>query len=112
MKQVKTNEFESEVLKAEGQVLVDFWATWCSPCRMLAPVIEEIAEEYAGKILEELASETAGKLKIVKVNVDEEPTLASAYGVASIPTLLFFKNGRPVNKAVGLHSADDLKAMM
>ena len=100
MKQVKTNEFESEVLKAEGQVLVDFWAPWGGPCRAQGP------------ILEELASETAGKLKIVKVNVDEEPTLASAYGVASIPTLLFFKNGRPVNKAVGLHSADDLKAMM
>jgi thioredoxin len=100
MKQVKTNEFEAEVLKAEGQVLVDFWAPWCGPCRAQGP------------ILEELASETAGELKIVKVNVDEEPALASAYGVASIPTLLFFKNGRPVNKAVGLHSADDLKAMM
>ena len=100
MKQVKTNELESEVLKAEGQLLVDFWAPWCGPCRAQGP------------ILEELASETAGKLKIVKVNVDEEPALASAYGVASIPTLLFFKNGRPVNKAVGLHSADDLKAMM
>ena len=100
MKQVKTTEFQSEVLNASGQVLVDFWAPWCGPCRAQGP------------ILEELASETEGTLKVVKVNVDEEPSLAAAYGVQSIPTLIFFKNGAPVNKAVGLHSKDDLKRMM
>ena len=100
MKQVKTTEFQSEVLNASGQVLVDFWAPWCGPCRAQGP------------ILEELASETEGTLKVVKVNVDEEPSLAAAYGVQSIPTLIFVKNGAPVNKAVGLHSKDDLKRMM
>lgn len=83
MKQVKTTEFQSEVLNASGQVLVDFWAPWCGPCRAQGP------------ILEELASETEGTLKVVKVNVDEEPSLAAAYGVQSIPTLIFLKTARP-----------------
>lgn len=90
----------NDLLNEDAPVLVDFWAPWCGPCRAQGP------------ILEELASETEGTLKVVKVNVDEEPSLAAAYGVQSIPTLIFFKNGAPVNKAVGLHSKDDLKRMM
>ena len=81
--------FESEVLNSDIPVLVDFWASWCGPCMMLSPVIEEIAEEFAGKI------------KVGKVNVDEQNELAMQYRVASIPTLLLFKNGQLVNTSVG-----------
>ena len=81
--------FEEEVLKSDKPVLVDFWATWCGPCRMLAPTIAKIAEEQEGKI------------KVGKIDVDEEPELAAKYGIASIPTLMVFKNGVVVNKAVG-----------
>lgn len=83
------DNFESEVLNSDIPVLVDFWATWCGPCMMLAPVIEEIAEEFDGKI------------KVGKVNVDEQNELAMQYRVASIPTLLLFKNGQLVNTSVG-----------
>lgn len=81
--------FEAEVLNSDIPVLVDFWATWCGPCMMLSPVIEEIAHEFEGKI------------KVGKVNVDEENELAMQYRVASIPTLLLFKNGQLANSYVG-----------
>ena len=81
--------FEAEVLNSNIPVLVDFWATWCGPCKMIAPVVAEIAEEFEGQI------------KVGKVNVDEENDLAMKYRVASIPTLLLFKNGQVVNTSVG-----------
>ncbi|MBC7882470.1 MAG: thioredoxin [Anaerolineae bacterium] len=81
--------FQSEVLDSELPVLVDFWAPWCGPCRMVAPVVEEIAEQYTGK------------LKVVKVNTDENPQVASQYGIRSIPTLMVFKGGSKVDMVVG-----------
>ena len=81
--------FEEEVLKSDLPVLVDFWATWCGPCRMLAPVIAQIAEEQDGKV------------RVGKVNVDEQPQLAARFGIASIPTVMVFRNGQVVNTAIG-----------
>ena len=81
--------FEAEVLKSDVPVLVDFWAVWCGPCRMIAPVIEELANEYEGKA------------KIAKLNVDENPQISMAYGIRSIPTLLIFKGGEIVDQIVG-----------
>ncbi len=81
--------FQEEVLNSTGVVLVDFWAPWCGPCRMVAPVLEQIAKEYEGLV------------KIVKVNVDENPNLAGKYGIMSIPTLMIFKGGRVVEQLVG-----------
>ena len=88
---VTSENFESEVLNSEKPVLVDFWASWCRPCRMLSPIVDEIAEEVQ-------------TIKIGKVNVDEQQDLAGKFGVMSIPTLILFKNGQPVNKSVGAKS--------
>lgn len=91
---ITTENFETEVLKSDLPVLVDFWATWCGPCRMIAPVIEEIAKDYQGK------------MKVGKVNVDEEGDLAVKYGISSIPTLLLFKGGEVVKKTLGYMPKD------
>lgn len=86
---IKTADFEAEVLKSDKTVLVDFWAVWCGPCRMLSPVVDQVAEENPD-------------IKVCKVNVDEEQQLAIKYGVMSIPTLLVFKGGELVNQSVGV----------
>ena len=88
-----------EILGAPAAVL-DFWATWCGPCRMLSPVVEKLSEEYAGKV------------EFGSINVDEEESLAVSYGISVIPTLLFMKNGNVVNKTVGVRSADELKSII
>ena len=96
-----TDQFEQEVLKADVPVLLDFWAPWCGPCRMLAPTVEEIAEEYDGKA------------KVCKVNVDEEEEeLAIRFGIASIPTLLVFKNGQLADTKVGFVPKEEIEAML
>ena len=95
-----TNEnFEAEVLHAAKTVLIDFWAAWCGPCRMLAPVIDEIAEERPD-------------VKVCKVNVDEQEALALRFGIMSIPTLVCFKNGEPVAQTVGVRSKAEILGML
>ena len=92
--------FESEVKNAGTPILVDFWAEWCGPCRMVAPVLEQIADEMQGKV------------RIGKVNVDEESSLAGRYGIQSIPTLLLFRDGRVVDQYIGATSRDVLVKML
>lgn len=95
VKHINTNNFEEEVIKAEGKVLVDFFATWCGPCTMLAPVLEQVADSKP-------------EVKIVKVDVDEEPELATRYKVMSIPTLMVFEKGEVVKKSLGVISKAEL----
>ena len=92
--------FEQEVLNANGPVLVDFWATWCGPCRMLAPVVEALAEEYAGKV------------KVCKMDVDQGMNTAGKYQISSVPTLIAFKNGQVAFNAGGLQSKETLAAKL
>ncbi len=92
--------FDSEVMGQSIPVLVDFWAQWCTPCRLISPIIDELAGEYEGK------------LKIVKLDVDKGPNVSSKYAVTSIPTLIIFKNGTPMEKVIGAVSKNKLKGMI
>jgi thioredoxin 1 len=96
--EVTTSSWENEVLKSNSLVMVDFWAVWCGPCRMVAPTIEELAKEYAGKI------------KVAKLNTDENPDIASRYKIMGIPTIMFFKNGEKLDQIVGAVPKPQLKA--
>ena len=94
---VTDDSFQSEVLENHVPVLVDFWAPWCGPCRMVAPIVEELADEYAGRVA------------FYKLNTDDNPRVATTYGIRSIPTLLVFKGGEPVGQIVGFRPKGDLK---
>ena len=99
IREITDDNFKEELAGA-GAVLVDFWAPWCGPCRMIAPVVEEIARKYEGR------------LKVAKVNVDENPLLASKYNIMGIPTLGFFKNGELVDQVVGVASQSQLESVV
>jgi len=94
------SSFEEQVLKAEGPVLVDYWAEWCGPCKMIAPVLDEIAEEYAGKI------------RVAKLNIDDNPATPPKYGIRGIPTLMLFKGGNVEATKVGAVSKSQLTAFI
>ena len=97
--ELTVENFDDEVLSEKGKVLVDFWAAWCGPCKMLSPIVDEFAESN-------------NDVKVCKVNVDNEQDLAARYGVMSIPTLLLFENGKLVNKSIGLVSKEKIESMV
>lgn len=97
---VTSDNFETEVVNSDKPVLVDFWAAWCGPCRMVGPVIEQLADEYVGKV------------KIGKLNVDEQGELASRFSVMSIPTIVLFKEGQIVEKVVGARAKEEFEKMI
>ena len=96
-KQIKDNEFESEVIHSKLPVLIDFWAEWCGPCRMLSPILDQLSEEMDGKV------------KIVKMNIDENPETPSKFGVRGIPTMLLFKEGKQIATKVGVQPKNALQ---
>ena len=98
--EVNDSNFKSEVTDSAIPVLVDFWAPWCGPCRMIAPILEELSHEYDGKV------------KVVKINVDDSPNTAGEYGVRSIPTLILFKDGKVFEQTVGAQSKENLKQLV
>lgn len=100
VREVTDTNFENDVLQSDQPVLVDFWAAWCAPCRMLAPTVEGIAEKYAGAA------------KVAKLNVDENPAISQRFGIKGIPTLILFKNGKEEERVVGAASKDAISRMI
>jgi thioredoxin 1 len=98
--QLTDTNFDQEVLKSSIPVMVDFWAPWCGPCKMIAPTIEEIASEYAGKV------------KVCKLNTDDNPDTASKFSITAIPTILFFKEGKVVQELVGLQPKEEIQKFL
>ena len=96
---ITKENFKSEVLDAQGTILVDFWADWCGPCRMLSPIVDQVAEQHS-------------EVKVVKIDIDAQPELANQFGVMSIPTLIVFKNGQKVNESVGLIPKENIEALL
>jgi len=100
LKHVSTKDFESEVIESDLPVIVDFWAPWCGPCRAIAPIVEELAADFGDKV------------KFTKCNVDENPTTPTKYGIKSIPTLIFFKDGEIQDKVIGIVAKSRLEEMI